>query len=204
MRQWLSMESISRAGEEAPAVAEECPVACSAPRSGSKVRNNDDVEFKALRLMDRQDPDDIIILGNDLCFRFAHRWIVGAVAEITNDVVKSGCALTREAPCDFDQFSDIGDTLRSVLLRHHDNVEICPADDVLKNLGGGGRVAAFPPITEKFVEDGDPHPAGWLFLRLRPNGLALRVLRLRPNGLALRAAGLSQGERQELVERHAE
>ena len=84
--------------------------------------------------------------------------------------------MTRQAPCDFDQFADIGDTLRSVLLRHHDNVEICFANDVLENLGGGGGVAVFKPVCEKLVEERDPHPA--------------RVSR----------AGLSQRERQERIE----
>src|SRR5216117_3995698 len=125
MRQWFSVESVSSAGEESPSIAEEGPVACCASRFRRKIGNNDNIEFKALRLMDREDADDLIVLGNDLCFRFAHRRVVGPVAKIADDVVQCGCALTREASCDFDQFADIGDTLRSVLLRHHDNVEIC-------------------------------------------------------------------------------
>jgi len=41
-------------------------------------------------------------------------------------------------------------------LRHHDNVEICLANKVLENLGGGGGVAVFKPVSEDLGEKRDP------------------------------------------------
>src|SRR5437870_613325 len=126
------MESVSRARKESPSITEESPVTCSASGFRGKIRNNDDIEFQTFRLMNGKEADNIIVLGNNLCLRLANGWIVGPVAKIANDVVQGGCALTAKLPRDLDQFPDIRHPLRSILLGHHDGVEIGLADDVLK------------------------------------------------------------------------
>ena len=58
---------------------------------------------------------------------------------------------------DFDQFSDIGYTLGTILLRQHNDVEVGLADNILKNLSGSCRVAASDPMAEDGVEKRNPH-----------------------------------------------
>ena len=151
------MKSVSRASKQPPAVAEECPVAGAASAFRGKIGNDDDVEFEAFRLMHRQNTHYIVFLRNDLRFRFTHRPVVGPVAKVADDVVESGCTLVCELARDFDQFSDIGYTLGTILLRQHNDVEVGLADNILKNLSGSCRVAASDPMAEDGVEKRNPH-----------------------------------------------
>ena len=82
----------------------------------------------------------------------ANRIQYDEIAKVADDIIESSSSLMRELPRDFDQLSDIGYALWAVLLRHHNDIEVRRADDILKNLGGGGRVAAHDPAGEDSLE----------------------------------------------------
>src|SRR5262249_36188854 len=75
-----------------------------------------------------------------------------AVPEITHHLVKCCGASPSQISGDLDQLADIGHSLRTVLMGHQDNVEICLSDDVLQDFGGCGGVSPFDPVLQKFLE----------------------------------------------------
>ena len=153
MRQWLAMETVSCTAKHSPLVAEERPVSGTASRSCGKVRNDNNIEFKTLGLVDRQQTDDIVVLRNNLRFRLADRRIVGAVPQVCHDFIESRCALPRQMPGNLDQLSDICGALRSIFLCQHHYIEIRFANDVLKDLGRRRPVAPLDPMSEEGLEN---------------------------------------------------
>src|SRR5256885_362925 len=137
MRQRLSMQTISGAGNDSPAIAEHCPVAGSASRPCGKIGNNDDVEFETFCLMHSQKAHDVVFLRDDLGLGFTNRRITGTISKIMDYLIESGRTLSGKLPRDFDQLTDVGGSLRSIFLREHHHIEICLPNYVLKNLGGG-------------------------------------------------------------------
>src|SRR5947207_6327521 len=119
------MQSICCANEQAPPVAEKSTIASTARGPRSEIGNDDDVEFQTLRLMDGEYSNHIVELGNNLGFRFANRCVLGAVAQITYDIVQRSCSLPRKNSGDLDQLADVGHPLRSIPLRHQNDVEVC-------------------------------------------------------------------------------
>ena len=102
--------------------------------------------------MHREQAHDFVFLTQSLGFRFAHARVVSTVMEIPDDVVQRRGSLPRELARDFNQFSDIGQALTAVLLRHHDDVEVGLPNHILKYFRGCGRIPAAHPVVENLVE----------------------------------------------------
>jgi len=148
VRQRLAMQTISGADEQSPSVAEERSIARAAAGLRRKVRNDDDVEFETLRLVHGQQSHNFVFLADDLSFLLAHARVVRAVVEVANSIVDGRGSLPRKLARDFDELPDVGHTLAPVLLRHHDDIEVRPANDVLKNLCRCSGISSFDPMLE--------------------------------------------------------
>src|SRR5205814_4444576 len=103
MRQRFSMKTICGTRQDSPLVTEKGAVARAPARACGKIRNDHDIEFQSLRLVHGQKTHDVIILRHDLSFGLAHRWIIGTLAKVSNDLVQSRRTLPRKLTGDFDQ-----------------------------------------------------------------------------------------------------
>ena len=65
--------------------------------------------------------------------------------------------MPRELASDLDKLADIRHTLRPILLRHDDDIEIRLADHVLQNLGGGCGVPFVHPMVQDSIEQSQLH-----------------------------------------------
>src|SRR6185369_3787013 len=106
------------------------------------------VELQTLRLMNRQHTDNVSIRIHDLCFGLADGFIMRAITKVANYVVQCRCSLPRQFAGYLDQFSDIRNALRTVALRHHHDIEIRSADDVLENFRSSRSITHLDPRLE--------------------------------------------------------
>ena len=122
-------------------IAEADPICSSASGFRSQIRNDNNVEFQAFRLMNGQNADRIVGFTGNLSLSFANVHVLSAIAKMTDGFVQSRNPFAREFAGNFNQLADIGDTLWAIGLRHHDDIEVRSAYDVLKNLGGSRTVS---------------------------------------------------------------
>src|SRR5438876_12369907 len=138
MRQRFAMQPIRSPDEYSPAVAEKSAIVRTTSCSRRQVRNNDDIEFQALRLMHAQDADHLVFLADDLRFGFSNARVLRTVTQVSVDVIERCCSLTGQTARDFDEFANVGDALPAVLLHRDNDIQVDLADDGLEDCSGGG------------------------------------------------------------------